>query len=124
MQPPVRPNFVFILMDDLRWDELHCTGHPFVETPNIDRIAAEGAKFRNAFVTTPLCSPSRASFLTGLYAHAHGIHDNTDRSAQSMALPIYPRLLQAAGYETGFVGKFHMGNDDRPRPGFDYWADF
>src|SRR5437879_12614563 len=68
-----RPNIIFILMDDLRWDELGCTGHPFVKTPNIDRIAREGVIFRNAFVTTPLCSPSRASFLTGRYAHSHGI---------------------------------------------------
>jgi N-acetylglucosamine-6-sulfatase len=119
-----RPNIVVILMDDLRADELRCMGHPFVETPNIDRIAREGARFRDAFVTSPLCSPSRASFLTGLYAHAHGIEDNTARDAQSHKLPIFPRALQAAGYETGFVGKFHMGNDDSPRPGFDYWASF
>src|SRR5262245_5167766 len=69
---PLRPNVVLILMDDLRWDELGCTGHPFVKTPHIDRIAREGARFENAFATTPLCSPSRASFLTGRYAHAHG----------------------------------------------------
>ncbi len=124
MQTAARPNFVFILMDDLRWDELRCMGHPFVETPNIDRIAAEGTKFRNAFVTTPLCSPSRASFLTGMYAHAHGITDNTDRSAGSKMLDTFPRRLQASGYETGFVGKFHMGNDDLPRPGFDSWVSF
>src|SRR6476660_3997231 len=75
-QQPNRPNIVFILMDDLRFDELGCTGHPFVKTPNIDRLAREGAIFRNAFATTPLCSPSRACFFTGLYAHAHGITDN------------------------------------------------
>ena len=124
MQPAARPNVVFILMDDLRWDELRCMGHPFVQTPNIDRLAAEGTKFRNAFVTTPLCSPSRASFLTGLYAHGHGITDNTDRAAQSKALRTYPRMLQDSGYETGFVGKFHMGVDDSPRPGFDSWVSF
>ena len=123
-QTAPRPNIVFILMDDLRWDEIRCAGHPFVETPNIDRIAAEGARFLNAFVTSPLCSPSRASFLTGLYAHAHGIIDNTERDKQSHALATFPRTLHAAGYETGFVGKFHMGNDDTPRPGFDYWVSF
>ena len=111
-------------MDDLRWDEIRCAGHPFVETPNIDRIAGEGARFQNAFVTSPLCSPSRASFLTGLYAHSHGIVDNTERGAESHRLDIFPRRLHAAGYETGFIGKFHMGNDDSPRPGFDYWVSF
>src|SRR5262245_18258961 len=70
-----RLNIVFILIDDLRWDELGITGHPFVKTPHIDRIASEGALFRNAFMTTPLCSPSRASFLTGQYAYTHGITD-------------------------------------------------
>ena len=55
------PNIVFILVDDLRWDDIGAAGHPFVETPNIDRLAAEGAMFSNAFATTPLCSPSRAS---------------------------------------------------------------
>src|ERR1019366_4347649 len=78
-----KPNVVFILMDDLRWDELGCMGHPWIKSPNIDRIAREGATFRNAFVTTPLCSPSRASFLTGQYEHTHGIVDNTDHSPLS-----------------------------------------
>lgn len=119
-----RPNMVIILVDDLRWDELGYTGHPFVKTPNIDRIAREGAYFRNAFTTTPLCSPSRASFLTGLYAHTHGIIDNTNRSAASHRLKTFPRCLHENGYETAFVGKWHMGNDDSRRPGFDYWVTF
>src|SRR5262245_21361870 len=66
---PARPNIIFILIDDLRWDEVD---YPFVKVPNIQRIAREGVRFKNAFVTTPLCSPSRASFLTGQYAHTHG----------------------------------------------------
>ena len=119
-----RPNIVFILIDDLRWDELGISGHPFVKTPHIDRIGREGVRFRNAFMTTPLCSPSRASFLTGQYAHTHGITDNVDRSAASHQLVTFPRLLHESGYETAFIGKWHMGNDDKPRPGFDRWVSF
>lgn len=117
-------NVVFVLVDDLRWDELGAAGHPVVRTPHIDRLAREGALFRNAFVTTPLCSPSRASFLTGQYARTHGIIDNTNRSAASHRLTTFPLLLQRAGYETAFVGKWHMGNDDSARPGFDTWVSF
>lgn len=84
------PNIVVVLVDDLRWDELSCTGHPFARTPHIDRIACEGVRFRNVFVTTPLCSLSRASFLTGQYAQNHGIIDNNDRCAQSHRLSTFP----------------------------------
>lgn len=119
-----RPNIVFVLVDDLRWDELGCTGHQFAQTPHADRLAREGVNFVNAFAATPLCSPSRASFLTGLYPHRHGIIDNTDRSRQSHALVTWPRLLHDSGYATAFIGKWHMGNDDSPRPGFDQWVSF
>jgi N-acetylglucosamine-6-sulfatase len=116
---PERPNIIFILVDDLRWDE---ADYPFVKTPNIQRIAREGVRFSNAFTTTPLCSPSRASFLTGQYAHKHGIWDNTDRSPRSHELVTFPRLLHDAGYETAFIGKWHMGLDDTARPGIDHWV--
>ncbi len=115
-----RPNVVFILTDDQRWDCLSAAGHPFLKTPHLDRIANEGVRFANAFVTTSLCSPSRGSFLSGLYAHSHGIINNfTDYPTE---LPSYPRRLQAAGYETAYIGKWHMGEDsDERRPGFDHW---
>ncbi len=117
-----RPNIVFVLVDDLRWDELGVAGHPFAHTPNIDRIAREGAYFSRAFTTTPLCSPARATFLTGLYPHTNGITDNLARDKQSHQLETFPKMLNADGYDTAFIGKWHMGNDDSPRPGFSTWA--
>ena len=116
-----KPNIIFVLVDDLRWDDLGCAGHPFSQTPHIDSVAREGAQFLNAFATTPLCSPSRACILTGEYAHVHGIIDNTERSKQSHQLKTFPQELQTAGYETAFFGKWHMGNDNTPRDGFDRW---
>ena len=119
---PARPNFVIILVDDLRWDDLAVAGHPFVETPAIDSLARGGVRFLNAFAATPLCSPSRASILTGQYAHTHGITDNTARDAASHGLRTFAIPLQQAGYRTAFLGKWHMGNDDSPRPGFSHWV--
>lgn len=116
-----RPNIVFVLLDDVRFDDLGFTGHPFVRTPNFDRVAREGMVFEHAFAATPLCSPNRGSILTGQYAHTHGIIDNVDRSEQSHALRTFPLLLNEAGYETAFIGKWHMGIDDTRRPGFDEW---
>ena len=119
-QTPRRPNIVMVLVDDMRWDEMRVAGHPFIDTPHMDRVAREGARFLNAFATTPLCSPSRASFLTGQYAHTNGITDNTARPSHT--LRTFPAELQRAGYRTGFFGKWHMGNDDSPRPGFNHWV--
>ena len=116
-----RPNVLLILTDDMRWDAMSCAGHPHLKTPNIDRLAKEGLHFTNAFCTTSLCSPSRASILSGLYAHAHKVTDNF--TEYPLDLPSFPRALQAAGYETGYIGKYHMGEDnDEKRPGFDYFV--
>jgi arylsulfatase A-like enzyme len=119
--PPGRPNVLVILLDDLRWDTLGYAGHPHVKTPNIDRIAGEGVRFTNAFCTTSLCSPSRASLLTGVYAHKHGVTNNFTELPGSV--PSVPRALHDAGYTTAYIGKYHMGeNNDEPRPGFDYFV--
>jgi arylsulfatase A-like enzyme len=119
-----RPNILFILTDDQRWDALSCMGHPFLKTPNLDRIRHEGALFANAFVTTSLCSPSRGSFLTGCYAHTHGVMQNEKRDFDFAATPSFAQVLQKSGYHTGYVGKWHMGPKAGPRPGFDYWLSF
>ena len=116
------PNIIVIVVDDLRFDEFGVGGHPYLETPNIDRLATEGVIFSNAFHAVPLCSPNRASILTGQYPSRHGIIDNVARDRASHRLRTFPLALQEAGYETGFLGKWHMGNDPTPRPGFDYWA--
>ncbi len=118
----VSPNIIVVLVDDMRWDEFGAAGHTYLRTPNIDRIAAEGAFFKNAFTTMPLCSPSRAGFLTGLYAHSNGIEDNLARNEQSHRLRTFPAKLDTLGYETAFIGKWHMGNDNSRRPGFNYWV--
>ena len=120
----LRPNIVFVLVDDLRWDALSCTGNKIAKTANIDRIAKEGALFKNFFVTLPLCAPSRAAFLTGQYAHKNGVIDNSNRNELSHKLVTFPKLLRDTGYETAYIGKIHMGNDDSPRPGFDRWVSF
>jgi N-acetylglucosamine-6-sulfatase len=119
-----KPNFLIILIDDLRFDEFGAGGHPYMKTPAIDRIANEGAVFERAFHTTPICSPNRASVLTGQYASRHGIIDNVARDAASHRLPNYHLELQRLGYETAHVGKWHMGNDGKPRPGYDTWVSF
>jgi len=120
---PARRSLVFILADDHRYDMLSCRGHPWLQTPGLDRLARDGVLFENAFVTTALCSPSRASILTSRYVHSHGVTDNVTRLPRGLVT--FPEVLQRNGYRTGFIGKWHMGGEsDEPRPGFDRWVSF
>ena len=127
---PRRPNLVLVFTDDQRWDALGVVQReqgerarfPWLRTPHMDRLAAEGVRFRNAFVTLPLCAPSRAVFLTGRYNHLNGIANNrTPFPADSVT---HSTLLRAAGYTTAYIGKWHMGSQSGKRPGFDYSASF
>jgi arylsulfatase A-like enzyme len=117
-------NIIFILADDHRYDAMGFMKKiPGLETPAMDKMASEGAHISNAFVSTALCSPSRASILTGQYAHTHRVVDND--AAMPPDLKFFPQYLQQAGYQTAFMGKWHMGHaDDMPQPGFDYWLSF
>lgn len=117
-------NIIFILSDDHRYDFMGFTGKvPGLNTPGMDKMANEGAWIKNAFVTTALCSPSRASILTGQYAHTHTVVDNS--SAMPANLKFFPQYLQQKGYKTAFMGKWHMGNTgNQPQPGFDEWVSF
>ena len=117
-------NVIFILSDDHRYDFMGFTGKvPWLKTPGMDKMAMEGVHIRNAFVTTSLCSPSRASILTGLYSHKHTVVDNQAPVPDNLIF--FPQYLQKAGYQTSFFGKWHMGHEsDDPRPGFDHWESF
>ena len=116
-----RPNVLFILTDDQRADAMSIAGNKYLQTPNMDRIGKEGVYFRNTFCTTSLCSPSRASILSGVYAHTHGVRDNF--TEYPTAVKSFPMALQEAGYKTAYIGKWHMGEgNDSPRPGFNYFV--
>lgn len=121
---PPKMNIIFILADDHRYDAMGFMKKiPGLETPGMDQLASEGAHLSNAFVSTALCSPSRASILTGQYAHTHRVVDNS--AAMPPDLKFFPQYLQQAGYQTAFFGKWHMGHaDDMPQPGFNYWLSF
>jgi arylsulfatase A-like enzyme len=125
-----RPNFIFVVTDDQRWDALSVVQqeqgergrYPWLQTPNLDRLAAGGVRFRNAFVTFSLCSPSRATFLTGQYNHLNGVANNS--TPFPMTNTTYASLMRDAGYATAFFGKFHHGRQPGPRPGFEHNATF
>lgn len=112
-----RPNFLFFLTDDQRQDALSCYGNQILKTPGMDRIAAEGVRFSEMFVTNSLCRPSRTSILTGQYSHTHGVLHNSDgrnlpgRAALLPGQVTFPHLLQRAGYWNVVVGKWHLLNE-------------
>lgn len=122
--PGAKPrNVVFILSDDHRYDAMSFLGHQFAKTPVMDSLAANGAYLKNALVTTALCSPSRASILTGLYTFRHRVIDNNRPIPPGTVY--FPQYLQKAGYATAFIGKWHMGGEsDAPQPGWDHWVSF
>lgn len=120
-----KPNIIFLLTDDQRWDAMGCTGNSVIKTPNMDRLAAKGVLFSNNFVTTSICAPSRASILTGQYQRRHGIDDFNKSFSPSAWAQTYPMLLRQAGYYTGFVGKYGMANQSPlPEEQFDFFWGF
>lgn len=115
-----RPNFLFFMTDDQRFDAMSCAGNAILKTPNLDRIASGGVRFSQAFVTNSLCSPSRGTIITGLYSHAHGVASNASpRNRFKPGIPMFPKLLRQAGYFTALTGKWHIPSEPE---GFDHWA--
>ena len=125
-----KPNFLFVYTDDQRWDAMGVVQReqgerarfPWFQTPNMDRLANEGVRFRNAFVTLSLCAPSRAAFMTGRYNHLNGIANNHTPFPEDSVT--HASLLRSAGYATAYIGKWHMGGQSGHRQGFDYSASF
>lgn len=115
-----KPNIVFLLTDDQRWDTMGCSGNHFINTPNLDALANDGIRFTNSFVTTPICCTSRASILTGQYAQRHGIHGFEADLSPKQFSNTYPAILRKAGYRTGFIGKYGVGVN-MPESEFDVW---
>ena len=125
-----KPNFLFVYTDDQRYDAMGVVQReqgdkarfPWMKTPNMDRLAAEGVRFRNAFVTLSLCAPSRAAFLTGRYNHLNGVYNNSTPFPTNNVT--HASLMGAAGYATAYIGKWHMDGQRGQRPGFSYSASF
>jgi arylsulfatase A-like enzyme len=118
-----RPNLIFLLADDQRWDTLGCMGNPIIRTPNVDELGSNGVIFSNSFVTTSICMTSRASFFSGLYLRSHGINDFKTSFTGEQYSRIYPSVLRENGYRTGFIGKWGVG-DAMPTERFDYFKGF
>ncbi|NGM62850.1 sulfatase [Sphingobacterium sp. SGG-5] len=112
-----KPNIIFIMTDDHTTQALSAYDKRFIETPNLDRLADEGIKFNNCFVTNAVCGPSRAVILTGKYSHINGLTDN--HTVFDSTQTIYPQLLKEAGYQTAMIGKWHLGSTP---VGFDYYS--
>lgn len=119
-----RPNILFLLADDQRWDSLGCMGNRIVQTPNIDRLSRGGVTFGKQFVTTAICVTSRASIFTGQYARCHGVADFSRQFSAEQLNRIYPVVLRQAGYRTGFIGKWGLDKPPAPKEAFDYWEGF
>ena len=118
-----KPNILFLLSDDHRWNAMGCMGNSIVKTPNLDRLASQGFTFTNHFCTTSICMTSRAGIFSGLYARAHTINRFDVPFTPEQFSKTYPALLKKAGYRTGFVGKWGLGGD-RPESEFDYFNGF
>ncbi len=118
-----RPNILLLYMDDQRFDTLGCMGNKAIRTPNIDRLASQGTIFRNSLCTTSICAISRASLLTGQYARRHGIVDFKTGLSEQQWKQSFPYLLRQAGFRTGFIGKWGVG-DTMPEKEYDYWRGF